>query len=67
MKLSCKQFLKHLELEIEEKGEVTGIREMRKHICFYLKGMTNASETRDKINHLETKTEVIAELERFFK
>lgn len=45
--------LKHINLEVMEKGEITGIREMRKHICYYLKGMPNASEIRDKINHIE--------------
>ena len=50
--------LRHIDLEINEKGEYTGIREMRKHICYYLKGMDKATEIRDKINHLETEKEV---------
>lgn len=58
--------LKHIELEVAEKGELTGVREMRKHICYYLKGMQNASEIRDKINHLEGKEEVTRELKEYF-
>ena len=50
--------LKHLNLEIQYKGEERGIREMRKHICYYLKGEPSASTFRNVINHLETKTEV---------
>ena len=50
--------LKHIELEVKEKGEYTGIREMRKHICYYLKGLPRASNVRDTINHLESKKEV---------
>lgn len=57
----------HINLEIKEKGEYTGIREMRKHICYYLKGMAGASEIRDKINHLESEKEVKQELEEYFK
>ena len=50
--------LKHIELEVKEKGEYTGVREMRKHICYYLKGLAGASNVRDTINHLERKDEV---------
>ena len=59
--------LKHIELEIQEKGEYTGIREMRKHICYYLKGLPNASEVRDSINHMETEKEVKNTLLEYFK
>ena len=58
--------LKHIELEVAEKGELTGIREMRKHICYYLKGMQNASEIRDNINHIECKEEVKKVLKEYF-
>ena len=59
--------LEHINLEIKEKGEFTGIREMRKHICYYLKGMPQASLIRDKINHLENEKEVIQALESILK
>lgn len=59
--------LKHIDLEIKDKGEYTGIREMRKHICFYLKGMPNASEIRNEINHLEDRGEIEKRLKEFFK
>lgn len=58
--------LNHIELEVKEKGEYTGIREMRKHICYYLKSLPNASTVRDKINHLESKEEVESELVSYF-
>ena len=58
--------LKHIELEVAEKGELTGVREMRKHICYYLKGMQNASEIRDNINHMECKEEVKKVLKEYF-
>lgn len=56
----------HLMLEIEEKGEYIGVREMRKHICWYLKDLKNSSKARDLINHLESKEEVILALEEYF-
>lgn len=59
--------LKHIELEIQEKGEYTGIREMRKHICYYLKGLPKASEVRDSINHMITEKEVKNTLLEYFK
>ena len=58
--------LKHIELETEEKGELTGIKEMRKHICYYVKGEPNASEIRDRINHMESKKEVEETLIEYF-
>jgi len=59
--------LKHIELEVKEKGEYTGVREMRKHICYYLKGLPQASNVRDTINHLESKEEVENMLIDYFK
>lgn len=57
---------KHLELAIQEKDEITGIREMRKHIAWYTKGLPNASEFRQKINKIENREEVNKKLEEYF-
>ena len=57
---------KHIDLEVKEKGENIGIKEMRKHICYYLKGLPMASEVRNKVNQLETKKEVKATLTEYF-
>ncbi len=56
----------HFILEIEEKGEYTGIREFRKHLAFYSKGLSKASEFRSKINTLNSKEEVLLCLEKYF-
>ena len=66
LKEKRKVLLDHINLEVEEKGEVTGIKEMRKHVCFYIKGEKNASEIRDKINHLDTKIEVEDAINEYF-
>ena len=61
-----KIILEHINLETEEKGEITGIREMRKHLAFYIKGTENASEIREKINHIEVKKELENVLKEYF-
>lgn len=56
----------HIEMAIKEKGEYVGVREMRKHICWYLKNLKDSSKVRQEINQLETKDEVIKTLEEYF-
>ena len=57
----------HFLLELQEKGEYTGIKEFRKHLAFYSKGLSNASEFRSKINTLNSKDEVLLCIEEFFR
>ena len=57
----------HLDMAVREKGEYIAIREMRKHICWYIKNLKDSSRIRQDINHLETKDEVIDCLEEYFK
>lgn len=59
--------LKHIDLEIKEKGEYTGIREMRKHISWYIKNMKDATKTRDMINRIEDRQELENCLKEYFK
>ena len=46
----------HLRLELENKEEITAIREMRKHIAWYTKNMPNSSEFRNEINQKHRRT-----------
>lgn len=48
-----KMILRHLEMLVEYKGEYTAIREMRKQIAWYIKGMPNATSIREQINKIE--------------
>ena len=50
--------LRHAKLQIEYKGEYAGIREMRKHMAWYTKGIRKAAKIREKINMVETLEEV---------
>lgn len=58
---------KHIELELQEKEEITAIREMRKHIAWYTKNMPNSSEFRNKINKIENEDELIDKIDKFFE
>ncbi|MFI3231576.1 MAG: tRNA-dihydrouridine synthase [bacterium] len=52
----------HLEELIKVKGEYTGIREMRKHIGWYIKGMPKSAEKRALINRIDSKQEMLSVL-----
>ena len=58
--------IKHIELEVEQKGERVGIQELRKHMSCYIKNLPNASKIRVKINQIETKKELITCLKECF-
>ena len=46
--------LRHARMQIEFKGEYTGIREMRKHAAWYTAGYKNSAKLRAKICEVET-------------
>ena len=57
----------HIELAVAEKGEYIAVREMRKHICWYIKNLKESSKIREKINRIEDVNELEACLEEYFK
>lgn len=50
--------LRHAQLQIEFKGDYLGIREMRKHVAWYTKGLKGSAKLRDAINQVETYEEL---------
>jgi len=58
---------KHLKLAVEEHGEYVAVREMRKHIAWYLKGLRNSARVRDEINKIERYEEVVNKLEGYMQ
>ncbi len=56
----------HYYSALADKGDYVGIREMRKHLCWYLKNQKNSSQIRQKVNTEEDKEIVIQVLEEFF-
>ena len=52
--------LRHARLQLECKGEYTGVREMRKHVSWYTAGVPNSARLRQSVNMVEN----FEELER---
>lgn len=59
--------IKHMNLAVAEHGEYVAVREMRKHIGWYLKGLKNSAKYRDQINKITDYKEVIAMLEEYME
>ena len=59
--------IKHMNLAVAEHGDYVAVREMRKHIGWYLKGLKNSAKYRDQINKITDYKEVIAMLEDYMQ
>lgn len=46
--------LRHARMQLEYKGEYTGMREMRKHVAWYTAGYPRSSKLRQAVNGLES-------------
>ena len=53
-----KMMLRHARLQLEYKGEFSGILEMRKHVAWYTKGLKGAARLREKVNAVESLEEL---------
>lgn len=56
----------HMDLVIREKGEAHAVREMRKHVGWYVKGYFGAAEIRRKINSAVSGEEVLEALDNLW-
>ena len=50
--------LRHARMQVEYKGDYTGIREMRKHISWYTAGLPHSARLRARINSVESLEEM---------
>lgn len=57
--------VRHLCMLVEYKGEHTGVKEMRKHIAWYIKGLRNASSIKNLVNFIILKDELIEVLMKY--
>ncbi len=57
---------RHFNMLLEEKGEYTAVREIRKHVAWYVKNMKESSKFKCLINKAESKEEFFYILEKFF-
>lgn len=51
--------LRHAALQVECKGEYIGIREMRKHVCWYTAGYPHSAKIRSRINEAESMEDLV--------
>lgn len=57
-----KMIVRHMDMLVELKGEHTGICEMRKHIAWYIRGMRNSAQLRDRIFKIDTRDGILEAL-----
>ena len=58
--------IKHFNLLLEEKGEYTAVREIRKHAAWYVKNMKDASKFKCDVNKIEKAEDFIRAVKEFF-
>jgi len=58
--------MKHLELIVADSGELFAVREMRKHLCWYARGISGAAHFRNEVNSLDSRAEIEAAMGKFF-
>lgn len=58
--------LRHLYDMVRLAGEDVGVREMRKHLCWYTKGLHDGAEFRTRINHLVRVEDTRRAIEEYF-
>ena len=56
----------HVNLELQNKPELIAIRELRKPIAWYTKGLKDSSDFRDKINKIDNLEELLKEIKLYF-
>ncbi len=59
--------IRHLDDMVGILGRNIGVREMRKHLCWYTKGLHDGAEFRTRINHLDRVEEVKQEIADYFE
>lgn len=57
--------IRHYQMMLKDKGEFLTVRQMRKHLAWYFKGMKHAARMRDEINKINSSQLVIKKLEDY--
>jgi nifR3 family TIM-barrel protein len=57
----------HMDRLIKLKGEHQAVREMRKHLAWYLKGLPGAARVKERIMELTERDAIVAELEAYVR
>ena len=59
--------LRHADMQVAFKGEYLGLREMRKHVAWYMTGYPNSAKLRGQINEMEDMDSLKYLLEEYVK
>lgn len=51
--------LRHAKMQLEYKGDYTGMREMRKHVAWYTTGMPHSASVRRMVNEVESYEQLV--------
>ncbi|WP_418791371.1 tRNA dihydrouridine synthase DusB [Phosphitispora sp. TUW77] len=60
-----KMAIRHLKMVVKLKGEYKAVREMRKHIAWYIKGLKDSSRIRQVVNETETTEGLVEVLQEY--
>ena len=55
----------HLQMLIDYKGEYISVKEMRRHISAYLKGLPHAAEFRSRFHKMDTQAQFMELLDEY--
>ena len=58
--------IRHYNMLLEEKGEVLAVKQMRKHLAWYFKGLRNAAKMREEINKLNDIPLIMEKLNKYY-
>lgn len=64
-KLNCVK--EHISLLIRDKGEYVGVREARKHVAWYIKGLPGSACMRNRVNLAESSAEMMELIDEAFR
>lgn len=57
---------RHIDLQMQYKGDYIGVREMRKHLAWYSAGLPGSAGFRNAVNLMETKEELLDAVDKVF-
>jgi tRNA-dihydrouridine synthase B len=55
----------HIKMLIKQKGEYVGVREARKHIAWYIKGMRGCARMKENVCRIESAQKLLEEIQNF--
>lgn len=58
---------RHASMVCADKGEYTGIRELRKHLCFYIKGVKGGARIKEQLVRAESEEQTLEILDSLLK